>query len=193
VPTAAIDVKEKKDMHLPKHLLVGVTVVMAMAATTAVALGATHSTTGPTIRATHAASGGAKVAVANSGLGRILVDGRGHTLYLFAKDKRGRSSCAGQCAGFWPPLITSGKPRAAAGAKASLLGTTRRADGRLQVTYNHHPLYAFVQDTSKGQTNGEGVSAFGAEWDALSASGAQVEKTSSTGDPAPGGYGSNGY
>ncbi len=151
-------------MHLPKHLLVGVTVVMAMAATTAVALGATHSTTGPS-----------------------------HTLYLFAKDKRGRSSCAGQCAGFWPPLITSGKPRAAAGATASLLGTTRRADGRLQATYNHHPLYTFVKDTSKGQTNGEGVNAFGAEWDALSPAGAQVEKTSNTTDPSPGGYGGNGY
>jgi predicted lipoprotein with Yx(FWY)xxD motif len=180
-------------MHLPKHLLVGVTVVMAMAATTAAALAATHSTTAPTVRATHAASGAARVAVANSGLGRILVDGRGHTLYLFAKDKSGRSSCSGQCVKFWPPLITSGKPRAAAGAKASLLGTTRRADGRLQVTYNHHPLYAFVQDTSKGQTNGEGVNAFGAEWDALSAAGAQVEKTASSGNPSPGGYGSNGY
>ncbi len=180
-------------MHLPKHLLVGVTVVMAMAATTAVALGATHSTTGPTVRATHAASGGAKVAVANSGLGRILVDGRGHTLYLFAKDKRGRSSCAGQCAGFWPPLITSGKPRAAAGAKASLLGTTRRADGRLQVTYNHHPLYSFVKDSRKGQTSGEGLDTFGAEWFALSPAGSKVDKpggeSSPAGDPSPGGYG----
>jgi predicted lipoprotein with Yx(FWY)xxD motif len=184
VPTAPIDVKEKKDMYLPKQLLVGVTVVMAMAATAAGALGATHSTTGPT----------AKVAVANSGLGRILVDGHGHTLYLFAKDKRGRSSCAGQCAAFWPPLISSGKPRAAAGAKASLLGTTRRADGRLQVTYNHHPLYTFVKDTSKGQTNGEGVNAFGAEWDTLSTAGSQVEKTSSsTTNPSPGGYGGYGY
>ena len=177
-------------MHLPKHLLVGVTVVMAMGATTAAALAATHSTTAPAVRATHAVSGAARVAVANSGLGRILVDGRGHTLYLFAKDKNGRSSCSGQCVKFWPPLITSGKPRAAAGAKASLLGTTRRADGRLQVTYNRHPLYTFVQDTSKGQTNGEGVNAFGAEWDALSVAGAQVEKT---GNPSPGGYGSNGY
>src|SRR5205823_13468775 len=122
----------------------------------------------------HAASGGAKVAIANSGLGRILVDGRGHTLYLFAKDKRGRSSCAGQCASFWPPLISSGKPRAAAGAKASLLGTTRRADGRLQVTYNHHPLYTFVQDTSNGQTKREVGNAFVVEWDALSADGIQA-------------------
>lgn len=144
------------------------------------------------VAASNAASGAAKVATANSPLGRILVDGRGHTLYLFAKDKRGKSSCAGQCAGFWPPLITSGKPRAGAGTKASLLGTTRRADGRLQVTYNHHPLYTFVKDTAKGQTNGEGLNTFGAEWDALSPSGTQVEMASDTGNPAPGGYGGYG-
>src|SRR5262245_21640621 len=110
--------------------------------------------------AKHASAGRATtVAAANSKLGRILVDGRGHTLYLFAKDARGASACAGACAGFWPPLIASGKPVAASGAKASLLGTIKRRDGRLQVTYNHHPLYTFVKDTAKGQTNGEGVSA----------------------------------
>jgi predicted lipoprotein with Yx(FWY)xxD motif len=140
-----------------------------------------------------AGAGGAKVAVASSGLGRVLVDGRGRTLYLFEKDKHGKSACAGQCAGFWPPLIARGKPLATAGAKASLLGTTKRADGRLQVTYNHHPLYTFVKDTSKGQTNGEAVRAFGAEWYAVSAAGVKVEKndtmSSSTGDPAQGGYG----
>ena len=100
----------------------------------------------------------AKVAVAGTGLGKVLVDGRGHTLYLFAKDRHGKSSCTGQCAGFWPPLIAAGKPRAAAGAKASLLGTTKRADGRLQVTYNHHPLYTFVKDTSEGPDKRRGSS-----------------------------------
>jgi predicted lipoprotein with Yx(FWY)xxD motif len=171
-------------MRLPKYLLVGAAVVIAMAATTAAAIGATHRTTGST-------GGGAKVAVANSGLGRILVDGRGRTLYLFEKDKHGKSACSGNCAGFWPPLIASGKPRATAGAKASLLGTTKRADGRLQVTYNHHPLYTFVKDTRKGQANGEGIDAFGAEWYAVSAAGAKVEKrdAGSSSDPTPGGYG----
>jgi predicted lipoprotein with Yx(FWY)xxD motif len=143
------------------------------------------------LASSHSASGGAKVAAASSKLGRILVDGRGRTLYLFAKDKHGRSACAGQCASFWPPLLTSGKPHAAAGAKASLLGTTRRADGRLQVTYNQHPLYRFSMDTRKGQTNGEGVIAFGAEWDAFSPAGVKVGKTGSTGNP--GGYGGWGY
>ena len=146
------------------------------------ALAANHSTAG------------VKVAVASSGLGRILVDGRGRTLYLFEKDKHGKSACTGQCAGFWPPLIAVGKPPlATAGAKASLLGTIRRGDGRLQVTYNHHPLYTFVKDTRKGQTNGERVDAFGAEWYAVSAVGAKVEKSaaksSGGSDPAPGGYG----
>jgi predicted lipoprotein with Yx(FWY)xxD motif len=141
----------------------------------------------------HPTSTGVKVAVASSGLGRILVDGRGRTLYLFEKDKHGKSACAGQCAAFWPPLIASGKPLATAGAKASLLGTTKRADGRFQVTYNHHPLYRFVKDTKKGQTNGEEVDAFGGEWYALSPAGAKVEKndaeSGSGAGPTAGGYG----
>jgi predicted lipoprotein with Yx(FWY)xxD motif len=146
------------------------------------------------LAANHVAGAGVKVGVANSGLGRVLIDGRGRTLYLFEKDTHGKSSCAGQCAAFWPPLIASGKPLATAGAKASLLGTTKRADGRLQVTYNHHPLYSFVKDTSKGQTNGEALDAFGAEWYAISSAGSKVEKTdnqssSSTDYPAPSGYG----
>ena len=118
---------------------------------------------------------GPVVSTAKSSLGRILVNSRGHTLYLFEKDRKGKSACAGQCATFWPPLIADGKPSAAAGAKASLLGTTKRADGRLQVTYNRHPLYTFLKDKKKGQTNGEGLKAFGAEWYAVSPAGATVE------------------
>jgi predicted lipoprotein with Yx(FWY)xxD motif len=93
---------------------------------------------------------------------------------MFGKDRKGRSSCTGQCASFWPPLLTSGKPRVAGSAKASLVGTTKRADGRLQVTYNHHPLYRFVKDTRKGQTNGEGLNAFGAHWYVVSPAGARI-------------------
>ena len=166
-------------MRLPKYLVFGtVVVVIALATTTAVALGANRT--------------GAKVAVAKTRLGSVLVDGRGRTLYLFANDRHGKSACTGNCAGFWPPLLSSGNPIATGGAKASLLGTTRRPDGRLQVTYNHHPLYTFVKDTRKGQTNGEELDAFGAEWYAVSAAGAKVEKNNaSTGGPTPpgGGYG----
>jgi predicted lipoprotein with Yx(FWY)xxD motif len=107
---------------------------------------------------THAARAtGATVSTAKTGLGRILVNSSGRTLYLFEKDRKGMSACTGQCASFWPPLMTKGKPRAIGGAKASLLGTTKRANGRLQVTYNHHPVYTFAEDTKKGQTKGEGI------------------------------------
>jgi len=154
------------------------------------------------LAATTSGAAGAKVGVAGTNLGRILVDGRGHTLYLFGKDAHGKSACTGQCVGFWPPLITSGKPLAISGVKASLLGTTRRADGRLQVTYNRHPLYTFVKDTKRGQTAGEEVDAFGGEWYALSAKGSKVEAESaptssgSSSDSSNGGsssYGGYGY
>jgi predicted lipoprotein with Yx(FWY)xxD motif len=137
---------------------------------------------------THAAqSKGAVVSTAKTSLGRILVSSNGRTLYLFEKDRNGKSACSGQCAVFWPPLITSGKPIVTGGARASLIGTTRRADGRLQVTYNHHPLYTFVKDTKAGQTNGEGVNAFGAGWDAMTPAGAKIEKPSAP-SPSGGGY-----
>jgi predicted lipoprotein with Yx(FWY)xxD motif len=140
----------------------------------------------PTIDAARAK--GPVVSTTKTSLGQILIDSRGRTLYLFEKDRKSKSACAGQCAAFWPPLIATGKPRALGAAKASLVGTTRRADGRLQVTYNHHPLYTFVKDTKKGQTNGEGVNAFGAGWDVVSPAGAKIEKpTPSTG--GGGGYG----
>jgi len=125
--------------------------------------------------ATHAAPASSTVvSTAKTGLGRILVNSRGHTLYLFGKDRNGKSACSGQCATFWPPLIANGKTRVAGGAKASMIGSIKRADGRRQVTYNHHPLYTFVKDTKKGQTHGEGFSAFGAKWYAVSPAGARV-------------------
>jgi predicted lipoprotein with Yx(FWY)xxD motif len=129
------------------------------------------------VAASQAAAGkGPVVSTATTSLGRVLVDAHGHTLYLFGKDRNGKSACSGACAAAWPPLIATAKPRAGAGAAASRLGTTRRADGRLQVTYNHHPVYTFVKDTKKGQTNGEGLTAFGGTWDAVSAAGAKVQK-----------------
>jgi predicted lipoprotein with Yx(FWY)xxD motif len=77
---------------------------------------------------------------------------------------RGRSSCYRECASYWPPLLTKGKPHAGPGVRASLLGTTKRKDGKLEVTYNHHPLYYFVGDRKPGQTTGQGLNQFGAPW-----------------------------
>ena len=122
----------------------------------------------------------ATVSLRTTRLGPILVNSRGHTLYLFAKDKNGKSACSGSCAKFWPPLLSQGKPTAGAGVKPSLIGTTRRSNGSRQVTYNKHPLYTFSLDTRAGQTKGEGNFAFGAKWYAISARGTAVVKPSIT-------------
>jgi predicted lipoprotein with Yx(FWY)xxD motif len=124
--------------------------------------------------ASSSARRGAKIAVANSNLGRILVDARGRTLYLFARDKHGKSACSGLCAGYWPALTTKGKPRAINGARKALLGTTRRKDGHLQITYRGHPLYRFSGDTGAGMTSGEGLTDFGGGWWAVSPSGNKI-------------------
>ncbi len=130
---------------------------------------------------TGVASGGssahpARVASGSSALGRIIVDSRGHTLYLFEKDRRGKSACSGACLVYWPPLLTSGMPTAIKGAKPSLLGSIRRADGTRQVTYAGHPLYLFFGDARRGQTNGEGLKDFGAAWYALMPSGKKIDR-----------------
>ena len=119
-----------------------------------------------------------------TGLGTVLVDGQGRTLYRFLKDKGRRSNCSGACAHNWPPQTTSGRPHAAGRAKASLLSTTRRAGGARQVDYAGHPLYRFSLDPGPGKTAGQGIEAFGGRWYVVAPSGRAITKTS------PGGYGS---
>jgi len=126
-------------------------------------------------------------------LGKVLVNARGHTLYLFAPDKRGKSTCYGKCAAYWPPLLVTGKPAAGAGVKASLLGTTKRRDGKRQVTYNGHPLYLYVGDRSAGQTTGEGLNVSGGLWWAVSPAGKAVKQSSSSGGGGGGGGYGGGY
>jgi len=119
-------------------------------------------------------TGGAKVNLATSRFGRILVDSKGITLYDFVKDKGTTSVCYGACAALWPPLFTKGKPVAGPGVRASLLGTTKRKDGKLEVTYGGHPLYYFVSDRKPGQTTGQGVNQFGGPWWVISAAGKEI-------------------
>jgi predicted lipoprotein with Yx(FWY)xxD motif len=132
-----------------------------------------------------AANRAAKVGTAKTAIGTVIVNGQGRTLYMFAADKHGKSACYGQCAHYWPPLLTSGKPTAGKGAKASLLGTTRRKDGKLQVTYNGRPLYRYISDATVGQTNGQGLNLSGGLWWAISPNGTLDRKKTSSG----GGYG----
>jgi predicted lipoprotein with Yx(FWY)xxD motif len=108
----------------------------------------------------------------------VLVNSKGHTLYLFAKDRSGRTMCTGACAGFWPPLVTRGKVSTGTGVKKALVGTTKRSNGMTQVTYNRHPLYTYSLDRRAGQTRGQRVSAFGGRWYAVSAAGKAVVQTS---------------
>jgi predicted lipoprotein with Yx(FWY)xxD motif len=160
--------------------------VVPLAAVALAACGGASS--GSAASPTTASGRPATVGIASGGnLGKILVDSQGRTLYLFQKDNGTKSACYGACASSWPPLRASGKPTIGGGANASLVATTARSDGKPQVTYGGHPLYLFQGDQKAGDTNGQGVTAFGGGWFTLSAAGQQV-----AGKPASSG-GGNGY
>ncbi len=114
------------------------------------------------------------VTVGPSSYGRILFDGRGFALYAFTRDSRGKSVCTGACAKAWPPFIVKRPPRAATGVKATLLGTTKRADGTLQVTDAGRPLYYYVGDRKPGQVLCQNVREFGGVWLVIRSTGALV-------------------
>lgn len=119
-----------------------------------------------------AAAGSATVSLGqNDTLGSFLVDDKGMTLYLFTKDTPNTTVCYEKCAVAWPPLLTTGDPVAGEGVDASLLGTTNRTDGTVQVTYNGWPLYYYEKDKAPGDVIGQDV---GGVWYVVSAEGEQV-------------------
>ena len=120
------------------------------------------------------AAGAPTVQARRSRFGRVLFDRRGFVLYVFTRDPRGRSVCSGACAKAWPPLIVHGRPTAGRGLRRGRLGTTRRRDGRRQVTYAGRPLYFYVGDTRPGQISCQDVFEFGGTWLVQSPSGAPV-------------------
>jgi predicted lipoprotein with Yx(FWY)xxD motif len=146
--------------------------------TLAVVVGALVAAAALALSASGSSRGGSLVKVGPSSLGSVLVDAHGKTLYIWAHDKGRQSTCNGDCAEYWPPLLTRGQPAAGAGVRGSLLGVSKRRDGRIQVTYAGHPLYYFIKDTRARQTNGEGLTGFGGRWDPVSAAGAPVRKRS---------------
>jgi len=107
---------------------------------------------------------GKVIKVMNSRYGRMLFDGRGRAIYLFTRERGTKSRCYGDCAVAWPPVYTSGRPRARGGVDADLLGTTTRRGGRRQVTYNGHPLYYYISDVRSGQVTCQNVVEFGGTW-----------------------------
>lgn len=151
--------------------------------------GGATAATPPTTSAGQTATVGA---ANNGGLGKILVDSQGRTLYLFQADKGTKSACTGACAKAWPPLRASGKPVVGTGLTASKVTTAPRSDGMPQVVYNGHPLYTFAHDQNPGDANGQGVNAFGANWYVLSPAGATITTSGSSSSSGSGG-GGGGY
>jgi predicted lipoprotein with Yx(FWY)xxD motif len=113
------------------------------------------------------------IALKSTAVGKVLVGANGRTLYLFTADKSAKSACYGQCATYWPPLL-AGKATVGSGLDASMLGTTKRKGGKLQVTYDGHPLYFFAVDKKAGDIKGQGYVHFGGTWWTVSAAGAKV-------------------
>jgi len=138
----------------------------------------TSSATSSPSTTASAPAGPATVKVSTTKLGDVLSDSRGFALYKFVPDKNGVSVCyeANDCAAKWPPLLTTGAPKADAGANAAMLGTTTRKDGATQVTYNKMPLYFFAQDKAPGDVNGQGL---GGIWWLVASNGTDVKKTAS--------------
>ena len=163
-----------------RRALVILPATVALAGGGAMAAGEPASAPSASASAKHAT-----VKTRHGDLGTYLVDGRGRTLYLFRKDTGRRSRCSGACAQAWPPLTTRERPKAEGGAKASLLSTSRRRNGKKQVVYNGHPLYRYAPDSAPGQTSGQGSNAFGARWYVVAPSGKAIR---STGAPAPSPY-----
>lgn len=137
---------------------------------------------GAALATTAAAGSKATVKTAKSaGFGVVLVDASGRTLYRYTPDKKGHSSCTGQCLAYWPALVVkaSAKPVAGAGVKASLLGTIKAAHGLRQVTYAGYPLYRYKGDKKAGEFEGQGESSV---WWVVNAKGGLVKKAASSGD-----------
>jgi predicted lipoprotein with Yx(FWY)xxD motif len=164
-----------------RKLVIAGTILAAGTLTACSGSGDTPAPAGRTTTATPLAPDSA-VGAKKIALGTILVDGSGRTLYLFEKDKGGKSSCAGACAAAWPPLLTDDAATSSAGVKAGLLGTTRRPDGKTQVTYHGWPLYYYAKDKAPGDMTGQDLKDFGAPWYVVSADkGNKLEKEDNSG------------
>jgi predicted lipoprotein with Yx(FWY)xxD motif len=115
------------------------------------------------------------IGVRTTPLGKVLVDAKGRTLYLFEADKLNKSNCSGACLSIWPPLASAAKPNATGGALAAKIGTIPASGGKGVVTYNGHPLYYYVGDQKPGDTKGQGLNQFGAGWYVLAPTGNKID------------------
>ena len=147
--------------------------------------GASHSTSSVAVKTRKIGS-----------LGVILINTKGRTLYVFARDQHRHVTCTGSCASFWHPLKWKGasKPKAGGAAKSSLLGSDKNPSGGRVVTYNNWPLYTYAGDSGAGQTSGQGLNLNGGKWYVISAKGKVVKASrSSGGGTTTGGGGGGGW
>jgi predicted lipoprotein with Yx(FWY)xxD motif len=163
---------------LKKTVLVAALAFALAAAGVAAAAAVTHQSSGSSSSSSATAG---RVTLHRTKLGKVLATGSGRTLYLFMKDKNGHSACYGSCAKYWPPLMKKGALRAGAGVKSKLLGTTKRKNGKLQVTYKSHPLYLYISDTGAGQVSGQGLNLSGGKWYVVSAAGKAIKAAAPAG------------
>jgi predicted lipoprotein with Yx(FWY)xxD motif len=164
---------------MPVPVKVGIPLASALLATAcssaAAAPGSASASSAPAAGSSaSAATTGTVITTQAGSAGAFLTNASGRTVYLWAKDGMNMSDCSGACAAAWPPVPATGTLTATGSAKASDLGTITRSDGTKQVTYDGHPLYYFVGDSSPDQTAGQGSAAFGAKWWLVAPSGAKI-------------------
>lgn len=172
---------------------------IAAAAVVLAACGSTSSPTDPAASSpaapataqANAQAGSVAIKTMSASKGTVLTTADGLTVYWFAKDTMSESNCNSSCATYWPPVL--GKAVAATGTSLPHgFGTIKRADGQTQATYDGHPLYTYTGDTAPGQLNGNGLSASGGLWWAVTPSGTKLRPS-----PAPtsssSGSGSSGW
>jgi len=168
-------------------VLAGAAAVITACGSSAPSSPSVGSSTTPQAQATSPATAGsgAVISTHSTGIGTVLTNAQGHTLYWFAIDTPSKSNCNGSCTTYWPPVIGT----ATAGTSLPKgLGTITRSDGQVQATYDGHPLYTYAADTSSGMTSGNGQNLSGGLWWAMTPSGARPAATPST-STGTGGYG----
>ena len=170
--------RSKRSIYMGALLAMAAALVIAGCGGGSSSTSSTESGGSENASATTGGSGGATISSTEiEGLGSVLVDSEGMTVYLFTPDEGGtESTCYGGCEAAWPPVVAEGKPTAGEGAMSSALGTTKRKDGTMQVTYEGHPVYTYSGDTAPGEANGQEIEG---TWFALDEAGSAVKGTAS--------------
>ena len=181
----------RMNMGRPRGLLSAVAVIGLGATLLAACAKSTPSSSGGSNT-----GGGSPTAMSNqvatqsvSSVGTVLTNSAGRTLYYLSSEKNGKIVCTGSCVSLWPVFVAPGGQAPTAGAGVTgKLGTLKRPDGTVQVTYMGRPLYTYSGDSSSGQANGEGIKLGSATWYAMTPSG-QPPSSSGSGSSGGGGYG----